>query len=85
LIKKIEDVRIVFNGAGSAAIACAKLLLVLGANLKNVLMCDREGVIHSDRTFEEGDVKRQFMTDGTERTLKDALNKSGYFYWPFCC
>lgn len=77
--KKIEDVRIVFNGAGSAAIACAKLLLVLGATPKNVLMCDREGVIHSDRTFDEADVKRQFLTDGPERTLKDALTKADVF------
>lgn len=77
--KKIDNVRIVFNGAGSAAIACAKLLLTMGVREKNLLMCDREGVIHSDRTFDEGDVKRQFMTTGPERTLQDALTKADVF------
>ena len=43
--KKIEDLRVVYNGAGAAAIACAKLHVALGLNPKNLLMCDSKGVI----------------------------------------
>ena len=45
--KKLEDVKIVFNGAGAAAIAISKLLLSAGA--KNVILCDRNGAIYEGR------------------------------------
>ncbi|MFK5165330.1 malic enzyme-like NAD(P)-binding protein, partial [Propionibacterium freudenreichii] len=41
--KKIEKVRVVFNGAGASAISCAKLVMSLGVDPKNLVMCDSKG------------------------------------------
>jgi malate dehydrogenase (oxaloacetate-decarboxylating)(NADP+) len=48
--KKIEEVKVVVNGAGAAAIACTKLYISLGLRKENVLMCDSKGVINHKRT-----------------------------------
>src|SRR6266702_2455762 len=48
--KKIDEVRIVCNGAGAAGIACANLAISLGARQENVIMCDTKGVIYKGRT-----------------------------------
>ena len=48
--KKIEDVRIVLNGAGAAGIACIELLKSMGARHENCIVCDTKGVIHQGRT-----------------------------------
>src|SRR5499425_659990 len=50
--KDIGEVKVVFNGAGASAIACAKHYMRLGVRRENILMCDTHGVIHSGR--EEG-------------------------------
>ena len=55
--KKLEDVKIVFNGAGAAAIAIVKLLLSAGA--KNVTLCDRKGAIYAGRTEDMNPVKEE--------------------------
>src|SRR6476619_749279 len=44
--KKIESVRVVFSGAGAAAIACANLFLSLGVQAKNLMLCDSKGVVY---------------------------------------
>src|SRR5512140_546832 len=48
--KKIEDVRLVLNGAGAASISCANLAISLGIKRENVIMCDTKGVIYQGRT-----------------------------------
>src|ERR1044071_100995 len=48
--KKIEEVRVVFNGAGASAISCAAHYVRLGVRLENIVMCDTKGVIHDGRT-----------------------------------
>ena len=48
--KKIEDVKIVVNGAGAASISCTKLYIMLGARKENIIMCDSKGVISTHRT-----------------------------------
>ena len=48
--KKIEEVRVVFNGAGAAAISCAAHYVKLGVRRENILMCDTKGVIYEGRT-----------------------------------
>jgi len=48
--KKIEDVKIVLNGAGAAGIACLELLKAMGAQHDNCIMCDTKGVIYQGRT-----------------------------------
>ena len=47
--KRIEDVQVVFNGAGSASVACANLYLRLGVSKENLTMCDSRGVIYQGR------------------------------------
>ena len=70
--KKIEDCRIVCVGAGAAGVACMDLLLAVGAKKENLYMCDRHGVIRSDRTDLNGE-KPRFINDGGAKTLHEAL------------
>ncbi|MBR4922346.1 MAG: NADP-dependent malic enzyme, partial [Bacteroidaceae bacterium] len=77
--KKIEDVKIVVNGAGAAAISCTKLYEALGATHENIIMLDSKGVITSDR--EKLDVtKRYFATDRRDiHTLEEAVRGADVF------
>ena len=77
--KKIEEVKIVVNGAGAAAISCTKLYEALGATHENILMLDSKGVITSDR---EGlnETKRYFATDRRDvHTLEEAVRGADVF------
>ena len=77
--KRIEDVRIVVNGAGAAAISCTKLYEALGATHENIVMLDSKGVITSDR---EGlnETKRYFATDRRDiHTLEEAVRGADVF------
>ncbi|MFT5577863.1 MAG: malate dehydrogenase (oxaloacetate-decarboxylating)(NADP+) [Paraglaciecola psychrophila] len=70
--KNLADAKIVCLGAGSAAIACMRLLMRMGAKNEQVIMIDRLGVIYKGR---EGvtDIKSEFAHDTNERTLDDAM------------
>ena len=71
--KKIEDVRIVVNGAGASAVSCTKLYVSLGARLENIVMLDSKGVISKDRT-DLNEQKRYFATSRTDiHTLEEAI------------
>lgn len=76
--KKIEEVKIVVNGAGAAAISCTQLYLALGARIENVVMCDSKGVIRSDRDNLTGH-KLEFATDRDLQSLEDAMVDSDVF------
>ena len=77
--KKIEDVKIVVNGAGAAAISCTKLYLALGAKKENVVMLDSRGVISQDRS-DLNEQKRFFATSRTDiKTLAEAVNGCDVF------
>jgi malate dehydrogenase (oxaloacetate-decarboxylating)(NADP+) len=76
--KKIGDVRVVFNGAGASAISCAKLVMSLGVNPKNLIMCDSKGVIRKDSPNLDA-TKQQFATDANLTTLADALKNADVF------
>jgi len=65
--KKKEDVEIVINGAGAAAIAICKLLLSSG--LKNITLCDRTGIIYDGRENGMNDIKRE-MAKLTNKSMK---------------
>ncbi len=71
--KDISKVRIVVNGAGSAAIACTKLYIKLGAKLENVIMCDSKGVLYKGRQNAMNPYKEQFAQETNLRTLSQAL------------
>ncbi len=71
--KKIEDVKVVFSGAGAASIACAKLFFDLGVKRENLLMTDSRGVIYKGRQDGMNIYKEEFANDTQARTLADAL------------
>lgn len=70
--KRIEDVRIVVNGAGAAAVSCTRLYVELGVKRENIIMCDSKGVIRKDRTDLNAQ-KREFATDRDLHTLQEAM------------
>ncbi|MDP8256124.1 MAG: NADP-dependent malic enzyme [Candidatus Alcyoniella australis] len=70
--RRIQDARIVINGAGAAAIACARMYIELGARAENLLMLDSRGVIHSEREQGMNPYKQQFAVRTKLRTLEHA-------------
>lgn len=76
--KKIEQVKIVINGAGAAAVSCTKLYMALGAVKENIIMCDSKGPLHKGRTNLD-EIKKQFITDADVATLQDAMKGADVF------
>lgn len=76
--KTLPNARIVFLGAGAAAIACADLMLEAGALPTNILMVDSQGVIHCGRK-NLGKQKSRFAQTTTARTLRDAMQGADVF------
>ncbi len=70
--KKIEDLRVVVNGAGASAISCAKLYLALGIKQENVIMVDSKGVLNKKRK-DLNRYKMEFATNTGFETLEQAL------------
>ena len=70
--KKIEDIRIVINGAGAAANSCTKLAIALGVKPNNVIMCDTKGVIYKGRVEGMNPYKELFAAETGLRTLEEA-------------
>jgi len=71
--KKIEKVRVVFSGAGAAAISTAEHYVRLGVLRENILMADRRGVIYEGRPGEMDPYKAKFANKTKARTIADAL------------
>ena len=77
--KNIEDVKIVVNGAGAAAISCTKLYVALGAKHSNIVMLDSKGVITDDRP-NLTEQKREFATARRDvHTLEEAIKDADVF------
>ncbi len=76
--KKLDKVKIVVNGAGAAAISCARLYVSMGAKRENVVMLDRSGVIRKDRAQLEG-TKAEFATSRNLNTLVEAMKDADVF------
>ena len=77
--KDIEKVKVVFNGAGAAGIACAKFYIALGVKPENVILCDSTGVIYKGRTDRMNPYKEAFAVETGARTLEDALKGADVF------
>jgi len=77
--KKIEDCRIVLNGAGAAGIACLELLKTMGARHENCVMCDTKGVIYQGRTEGMNQWKSAHAVKTDLRTLEDAMKGADVF------
>jgi len=77
--KKIEDCRIVLNGAGAAGIACLELVKAMGARHDNCIMCDTKGVIYQGRTEGMNQWKSAHAAKTDLRTLEDAMDGADVF------
>ncbi len=78
--RRIEDLRLVINGAGSAGIACAELVKAMGARHENVLLCDTRGVIHQGRREGMNQWKSAHAVPTDKRTLAEALEGADAFF-----
>ena len=76
--KNIEDIRLVVNGAGAAAVSCTKLYIALGVKRENVVMCDSKGVITDKRT-DLNEQKKYFATSRSISTLAEAMVDADVF------
>lgn len=77
--KKIEDVKIVLNGAGAAGIACIELIKRMGAKHENCIVCDTKGVIFQGRTEGMNQWKSAHAVKTDLRTLEDAMEGADVF------
>ena len=77
--KDIAAIKVVFSGAGAAAISTAEHYIRLGVLREHILMCDRKGVIHAGRTDDLDKYKTRFMRHTPARTIADALNGADVF------
>lgn len=70
--KKIEDIKVVVNGAGAAAVSCTRMYKRLGVRPENIVMCDSRGVLRTDRK-DLTPSKREFTTQRDLHTLEEAM------------
>ena len=78
--KRIDQVRVVFNGAGASGISCAEHYVKLGIRRENILMCDTSGVIYKGRAKGMNPYKERFARETAARTLADALVGADVFF-----
>ena len=71
--KRIDEIKVVFNGAGASAISCAAHYVKLGVRIENILMCDTKGVIFEGRTDGMNPYKARYAAKTEARTLTEAL------------
>lgn len=78
--RKIEDARIVINGAGAGGVACAELIKTLGLPHDQAVLCDSRGVIHNGREQGMNQWKSAHAVDTDARSLADALKGADVFF-----
>jgi malate dehydrogenase (oxaloacetate-decarboxylating)(NADP+) len=71
--KCIDQVKVVFNGAGASGIACAEHYVRLGVKRENITLCDTKGVVHKGRTAGMNAYKEKFAKETSLRTLSEAV------------
>jgi len=76
--KKIDEVKLVVNGAGAAAVSCTRIYIELGVKPENIVMLDRAGVIRLDRENIDP-IKAAFVTTRDIHTLAEALQDADVF------
>jgi len=76
--KKIEDLKIVVNGAGASAVSCIRLYIALGVSKKNIIMLDSKGVLNKERN-DLNKVKQEFVSDTKAKTLEEAVKGADMF------
>ncbi len=70
--KKIDQVKVVVSGAGSAALACANLYVMLGVQPKNIIMFDKDGILHQERT-DLSDLQKRYTAGKPGTTMAQAM------------
>ncbi|MFC2130802.1 NADP-dependent malic enzyme [Bacteroidota bacterium] len=78
--KKLEDLKVVYNGAGASGIACSKFHISLGVKKENVILCDSKGVIFKGRKEGMNEFKEDMAADTDRRTLAEALDGADVFF-----
>jgi malate dehydrogenase (oxaloacetate-decarboxylating)(NADP+) len=71
--RKLEDIKVVVNGAGAAGIACLELIKSMGVRNENVILCDTKGVVYRGRTAGMNQWKSAHAVETKLRTLDEAL------------
>jgi malate dehydrogenase (oxaloacetate-decarboxylating)(NADP+) len=71
--RKLEDLKVVVNGAGAAGIACLELIKSMGVRNENALLCDTKGVVYRGRTSGMNQWKSAHAVETDKRTLEEAL------------
>ncbi|MCB9918233.1 MAG: NADP-dependent malic enzyme [Planctomycetes bacterium] len=71
--RSASDVRVVFSGAGASALACANMMLLLGVERSNLIVCDSQGVLRTGRGDEPNEYKRPFVRETELESLEEAL------------
>ena len=77
--KKLKDVKIVTSGAGAAAIACLNLLVSMGAQHKNIWVCDIDGVVHEGRNTLMDRWKAVYAQKTDKRVLAEVIDGADIF------
>ena len=78
--KRIEEIKLVVNGAGASAVSCTNLAIKLGVKPENVLMLDSRGVLYKGRTNGMNKYKEMFTVETDARTLEDAMRGADVFF-----
>ncbi|HJU82729.1 MAG TPA: NADP-dependent malic enzyme [Holophagaceae bacterium] len=77
--RKLEDMKVVFSGAGAAAIACANMMIAAGVRLSNLWLCDTKGLVYEGRTEGMNVYKEKFKKPSSARTLGDIIKGADVF------
>ncbi|PWU13911.1 MAG: NADP-dependent malic enzyme [Bdellovibrio sp.] len=77
--RKMENIRVVVNGAGASAVACSNIFISLGVRRENLIMCDSQGVIYKGRKDGMNKYKEQFANATEARNLSQALKGADVF------
>ena len=77
--KRIDEVTVVFNGAGAAGIACAEHYVRMGVKRENITLCDTKGVVYKGRTAGMNPYKERFAKESPLRTLAEAMRGADVF------
>ena len=77
--KNLKDIKLVFSGAGAAAISCAHLFISLGVKKSHIIMCDSKGVIYEGRKNGMNPYKEEFATKRSVKILEEAIKDADVF------
>lgn len=78
--RKLQDIKVVVNGAGAAGIACLELLKKMGLPNESAILCDTKGVIYKGRTSGMNEWKERHAVETNARTLEEALQGADLFF-----